>query len=138
MECSGVRPSVCLSHRLTAATAAGGYAAERPVGRGYRSIAAGTAQQQMRVAPHREPTQEFINRLVCINKLNACILISAAIRVTSVGGRCAWCCVCSPGVVSVVAVGMLVGVCVGIVALVAVLRCLRSSKRYVRLRCDEQ
>jgi len=42
--CNGlasVRPSVCLSHRLTAATAGGGFAAEHPVGRRYRSIAAG-------------------------------------------------------------------------------------------------
>ena len=37
----------------------------------------------------------------------------------------------SPDVVSVVAVGMLVGVCVGVVALVAVLRCLHSVKRFV-------
>jgi len=33
--------SVCLSHREMAATTAGGFAAERPVGRRYRSIAAG-------------------------------------------------------------------------------------------------
>ena len=41
---SGVRPSVlpsvCLSHRSEAATAAGGFAAERPAGRRYRLIAA--------------------------------------------------------------------------------------------------
>ena len=37
---SGVRPSVCLSHLSTAATAAGGFAAERPAGRRYRSTAA--------------------------------------------------------------------------------------------------
>jgi len=36
----GVRPSVCLSHRSTAATAAGAFAAKRPNGRRYRSIAA--------------------------------------------------------------------------------------------------
>jgi len=36
------RTSVCLSHRSTAATAAGGLAAERPADRKYRSIAAGT------------------------------------------------------------------------------------------------
>ena len=38
-------PSVCLSHRSTAATAAGGFAAERHAGRRYRSIAAGTVLQ---------------------------------------------------------------------------------------------
>ena len=57
---------------------------------------------------------------------------SRGYHVTSVG-RCPWCWLCSPGVVSVVAVGMLVGVCVGVVALVAVLRCLHSSRRYVYL-----
>jgi len=46
-----VRPSVCLSHRSTAATAAGGFAAERPVGRTYRSTAAGAVMQRpVRVA----------------------------------------------------------------------------------------
>jgi len=56
------RPSVCLSRRSTAATAAGGFAVESHVGRRYRSIGAGAlrapccnckrsgAQQQMRVA----------------------------------------------------------------------------------------
>ena len=52
----GVRPSVCLSRRSTAATAAGGFAGERRAGRSYRSIrarcgsrAAGVgAQQQVR------------------------------------------------------------------------------------------
>ena len=43
--CSSIRPSVCLTHRSKAATAAGGFAAERPacsrpVGRRYRLIAA--------------------------------------------------------------------------------------------------
>ena len=33
-----VHPPVCLSYRSTAATAAGGFAAERSVGRRYRSI----------------------------------------------------------------------------------------------------
>ena len=46
-----VRPSVCLSHRPTAVTAAGGFAAERPMidSRGRRAAGAG-AQQRMRVA----------------------------------------------------------------------------------------
>ena len=40
------RPSVCVyAHRSTAATAAGGYAAERPGCRRYRPIAAGAVQQ---------------------------------------------------------------------------------------------
>jgi len=34
-----VRLSVCLSHRSTAAAACGGFAAERPAGSRYRSIA---------------------------------------------------------------------------------------------------
>ena len=71
--CNGrthVRPSVCLSRRSTEATAAGGFAAERPAGSRYRSIAAGAlqasccrrlgAQQQMRVASCREPTEESL------------------------------------------------------------------------------
>jgi len=36
-----VRPSVCLSHRSTAAAVIGGFAAKRPADRGYRSTAAG-------------------------------------------------------------------------------------------------
>jgi len=40
MKRSGVRPSVCLSHRSPAAAACGGFAAERPEGRKCRSIAA--------------------------------------------------------------------------------------------------
>ena len=35
------RLSVCLSHRLTAAAVASGFAAERPVGRRYRQTAGG-------------------------------------------------------------------------------------------------
>jgi len=35
------RPSICLSHRSTAAAVAGGFAAERPADRRYRSTAAG-------------------------------------------------------------------------------------------------
>ena len=47
--CSSIRPSVCLTHRSKAATAAGGFAAERPacsrpVGRRYRLIAASALQ----------------------------------------------------------------------------------------------
>jgi len=38
------RASVCLSRRLTATAAAGEFAAERPAGRIYRSIAAGALQ----------------------------------------------------------------------------------------------
>jgi len=38
-----VRSSVCLSHRSIAAATAGGFAAERTVGRMYQSTAAGTA-----------------------------------------------------------------------------------------------
>ena len=50
VECPSVRPSVCLSHRSTAA-ACGGFAAERPAaGRRYRSIAVAGAQQQRRRA----------------------------------------------------------------------------------------
>ena len=36
-----VRPSICLSHQSTAASACGGFASERPASRRYRSIAAG-------------------------------------------------------------------------------------------------
>ena len=43
---------------------------------------------------------------------------------------CSECRLYSPGVVSVVVVGMLIGVCVGVVALVIVLRCLHSVRRY--------
>jgi len=39
------RPSVCLSHRSTAAAACGGFAAERPAGRRYRPIASAGAQR---------------------------------------------------------------------------------------------
>ena len=50
MKRSGVPggPSVCLSHRSTVAAACSGFAAERPAGRRYRSIAGAGAQQQMR------------------------------------------------------------------------------------------
>ena len=45
------RPSVCLSRRSTAATAAGGFAAERCAGKRCRStVAYAGAQQRMRVA----------------------------------------------------------------------------------------
>ena len=58
------RPSVCLSRRSTAATACGGFAAERPAGRRYRQIAGDGAQQlQMRVASRWEPTEEAEQRL---------------------------------------------------------------------------
>jgi len=40
-------PSVCLSHPLTAATAAGGFAAERPAGRRYQSSSAGAVLQAL-------------------------------------------------------------------------------------------
>jgi len=49
MKQSSVRPSVCMSHRSTAAAACGGFAAERPADTRYRSIAGAGAQQQMRV-----------------------------------------------------------------------------------------
>jgi len=56
LQRSGVRPYVCLSHRSTAPTAAGRFAAERPCLQqilidscGRRATSAG-AQQQMRVA----------------------------------------------------------------------------------------
>jgi len=42
------RPSVCLSHRSTAATAAGGFAAERRANRRYRSTAAYTLCSRQR------------------------------------------------------------------------------------------
>jgi len=53
MKGSGVCPSVHLSvrqpaHRSTAAAACGGFAAERPADRRYRSIAGSGAQQQRR------------------------------------------------------------------------------------------
>jgi len=41
MQEYGVRPSVCLSYLSIAAAVAGGFAAERPVGRRYRSTTAG-------------------------------------------------------------------------------------------------
>jgi len=44
MHWLSVRPSLCLSRRSTAATAAGEFAAERPAGRQYKSIAAGALQ----------------------------------------------------------------------------------------------
>ena len=40
------RPSVCLSHRLTAAAVCCGFAAERSAGRTYRSTAVGAGVQQ--------------------------------------------------------------------------------------------
>jgi len=43
--CLSVFPSVRLSHRSTTAAACGGFAAERHVGRRYRSTAAGAVQQ---------------------------------------------------------------------------------------------
>ena len=49
--CNGrvsVRPPVSLSRRSTAAAECGGFAAERPAGRTYRSTAAGTGAQQQR------------------------------------------------------------------------------------------
>jgi len=57
MQRSGVRPSVCLFHRSTAATAASAFAAEGPTSKqeisidscGRRAAGAG-AQQQMQVA----------------------------------------------------------------------------------------
>ena len=48
MKRSNVRPSVRLSHRFTAAAACGGFSAERPAGRRYRSTAAGAQQQRRR------------------------------------------------------------------------------------------
>jgi len=55
MERSGVRPSVSLSHRSTAAAAAGGFAAQRrrlpQIGLSNRSVDAGAgAQLQMRAS----------------------------------------------------------------------------------------
>jgi len=48
MKRSGVRPYACLSRHSTAAAACGGFAAERPAGRTYRSTAAGVGAQQQR------------------------------------------------------------------------------------------
>jgi len=45
---SGVRPSVCLSRRSTAASACGGFAAERPAGRRYRLIFDGGGRRNNR------------------------------------------------------------------------------------------
>jgi len=42
------RLSICLSHRSTAATTAGGFAADGPAGKRYWSIAAGAGVQQQR------------------------------------------------------------------------------------------
>ena len=66
--CPSVRPSVCLSHLSTAATTAGGFAAERREGRRYPSLAADApwapccrragAQQQTRAASRWQPTEE--------------------------------------------------------------------------------
>jgi len=48
MKRYSVRLSVRLSHRSTDAAVAGGFAAERPAGMRYRSIAGAGAQQQRR------------------------------------------------------------------------------------------
>ena len=47
---ASVRPSVCLSHRLTSAAACGAFAAERPAGRRNRSIAGDGAQPLTRAS----------------------------------------------------------------------------------------
>jgi len=87
VECPSVRPSVLLSRRSTAATAAGGFAAERPAGGRCRSIAAGAlqascctcagAQQQTRVALCWEPTEEAQHRLV--SNFKAIVVITCAL-----------------------------------------------------------
>jgi len=62
---AGVHLSACLSHRLTAATAAHRFTAEQPVSRRYWLIAAGTGTlQQMRVASCWQPMEEAQHRLV--------------------------------------------------------------------------
>jgi len=48
-------PSVCLSHRLTAAVATGRFAAEHPASRRYQSIAGAGAQQQWCRRPSLQP-----------------------------------------------------------------------------------
>ena len=72
------RPSVCLSHRSTAAAVCGGgFAAERSARRTYRSTAAGAAarrsaanalqhaaQQQMRAVHVDRPVDEAVHGLV--------------------------------------------------------------------------
>jgi len=50
MKRPSVRPSVCLSRQLTAAAACGGFAAERPAGRRYRSTAGVSAAATRRSA----------------------------------------------------------------------------------------
>ena len=60
MKRSNIRRSVCLSHQSTAASACGGFAAERRAGRRYRSTAAlqHGAQQQTRAVSRRRLTEE--------------------------------------------------------------------------------
>jgi len=72
--CPSVCPFVCPIDRQQQRWPGGGYAAERPTGRRYRLIAAAAlqapccrragAQQEMRVALRREPTEEAQHRLV--------------------------------------------------------------------------
>ena len=59
--CSSTRLSVCLSRRSTAATAAGGFAAEHPEGRIYRSIAAGCNEEW--IVPHAYHSDAFTYNL---------------------------------------------------------------------------
>ena len=59
--CSSTRLSVCLSRRSTAATAAGGFAAEHPEGRRYRSIAAGCNEEW--IVPHAYFSDAFTYNL---------------------------------------------------------------------------
>jgi len=61
VERDGVRTSVCLSRRSTAAAASGQFAAERPASRRYRSIAGAGAQQQTRAMLRDEAEHRLVN-----------------------------------------------------------------------------
>jgi len=65
------RPSVCLSHSSTAATAAGGFAAERPAGRRHQSTAAGAVLQGRWPSAANAGSITFTaqHRFVCLSKI---------------------------------------------------------------------
>ena len=56
----------CQSHRSTAAVACGGFAAERPAGRRYRSTAGDDAQQQIPTVSCRQPSRDEAERRLAI------------------------------------------------------------------------
>ena len=62
VERPSVSPSVRLSHRLTAAAVVSGLAAERPVGRRYRSSAAGAAYQLQSRQQQRRRSMAVISK----------------------------------------------------------------------------